>query len=151
VGTLAGPALPAGVASARPVGSPSLSPPSLIARGLFLLYRDDPAKADELYRGRIIRVHGQVADAPPGADGDCVAGLITFEAEELPPAAYPEPVLSRAGVLLRASPSRKAEFQSLGGGAVEVEGRCAGRRPDPSAHFGAVVVLEDCRIIPPKK
>jgi hypothetical protein len=152
LGSPAGPALPA-VEPARPLASPPPPPPSLGARDLFLLYREGPAQADGLYRGRIIRVRGQVADALPGEDGGCVAGLVTFEAEELPPAAYPEPVPSRAGVLLWASPSRQAEFRALrGGAAVEVEGRCAGWRPDPSAHLGAVVVLEDCRLIPlPKK
>jgi hypothetical protein len=148
----AGPALPASLEPARPLASPPPAPPTISARELFRLYRDNPAKADALYRGRVIRIRGQVADAPPGDEGAWVAGLVTFEAEEVPPAAYPEPVHSRAGVLLRAEPSRQGEFRALvSGGAVEVEGRCAGRRPDPSVHLGAAVVLEDCRLLPAPK
>jgi hypothetical protein len=152
--TLARPAVPAGTAGepVRPLGSPPPAPPSLAARDLFLLFRDDAARAGDLYRGRIIRAHGQVADAPPGEDGAYVAGLVTFEAAELPPAAYPAPVPSRAGVLLRASPSRQAAFRTFPSGtAVEVEGRCAGWVPDPSAPFGAVVVLDECRLISQRK
>ena len=34
---------------------------------------------------------------------------------------------------------------------MEVEGRCAGWLPDPSAPFGAVVGLDDCRLLSPAK
>jgi hypothetical protein len=148
----AAPALPVALEPERPLASPPPAPPTISARKLFKLYRDNPAKADELYGGRVIRVRGQVVEAPLGEEGAWVAGLVTFEAEEVPPAAYPEPVPSRAGVLLRAEPTRQGELRALvSGGAVEVEGRCAGWRPDPSVHLGAAVVLEDCRLLPSPK
>ncbi len=128
--------------------SPEPAPtPSLSARDLLLLCKGAAGGAAAHYRGRIVRVRGELAP-PAGAEDGYVAGLVTFGAEELPPAAYPEPVPSRAGVLLRAAPSRQAEFRALASGAaVEVEGRCAGFRADPSAYLGVVLVLEDCRLV----
>jgi hypothetical protein len=143
--------LPEVAEPARPVAPVPPAPPAISARELFRLYQESLAQADERYRGRVVRVRGQVTPAP-GDEGICVAGLVTFEPEELPPAAYPEPVRSLVGVLLRAGPSRRADFQALdSGAAVEVEGRCAGWRPGPTAHLGGVVVLEDCRLVPRQK
>ncbi len=129
--------------------SPGPAPmPTLSARDLFLLYQQDPAGADARYHGRRVWAHGELAPPPAGAEDGCVAGLVTFGAEEVPPAAYPDPVPSRAGVLLRATPPRQADFRALpGGSAVAVEGRCVGWRADPGAHGGGLVVLEDCRLV----
>jgi hypothetical protein len=141
-----------GLEPARPIASSPPAPPALSARELFRLYRESPVQADERYRGRVVRARGQLAHAPHREEDVCVAGLVTFEPEELPPAAYPEPTRSQAGVLLQVGPSGRADFQALGSGAaVEVEGRCAGWRPDPAAHLGGVVVLEGCRLIPAPK
>jgi hypothetical protein len=147
------PAEPPAVERTPPPASPSSpAPASFDARGLFLRYRDNPRKADELYWGKTIRVRGQLAHLQPDSEGGGEAGLVTFGAEEVPIAAYPNPVFSRAGVLLRAESSRRAELQAVESAApVEVEGRCAGWRPDPSAHLGGVVVLEGCRLIPALK
>lgn len=149
------PALPPSLAAAlRPPGGgpkPRPSEPpvvaSLSARDLLRLYQGDPAAADARYRGRTIRVRGELAPPPPGGEGGYVAGLVTFGAEEVPPAAYPEPVLSRAGVLLRAAPTRLVDFHPFpSGSSVEVVGRCAGWRRDEPTYLGTVVVLEDCRV-----
>jgi hypothetical protein len=159
-GPAAFPSLPTGDA-APPSGAGTLpSPssaavpptPSIGARDLLLLGQSDPDGADARYRGRVVRVRGELAPPPAGAGEGYAAGLLTFWAGEVPPAVYPEPLLSRAGVLLRAEPSRQTDFRALpAGAAVEVEGRCAGWRPDPSTYLGAVVVLEDCRLVPRPK
>jgi hypothetical protein len=141
--------VPPAVERTLPPAAPSSpAPASVDARDFFLRYRDNPLKADELYQGRTIRVRGQLAHLQPDGDGGGEAGLVTFGAEEVPIAAYPKPVFSRAGVLLRAEPSWRAELQAVESAApVEVEGRCAGWRPDSSAHLSGVVVLEGCRLI----
>jgi hypothetical protein len=146
------PAPPAQSPAAGGAPAPTSQPPalpSLNARDLFRLFKDNPAGADARYRGRTVRVRGELALPSEAEDGDA-AGLVTFGAEEVPPTAYPEPVPSRVGVLLRAAPSRQTAFRALpSGAAVEVEGRCTGWRADPSAHGGGLVVLEDCRLVRP--
>src|SRR5207244_11282343 len=121
------------VEGTHPLSSPAPPPPPyLSARDLLLHFQRDAGGAEAHYRGQTVRVRGEVAP-PPEAEEGYVAGLVTFGTGEVPPAAYPAPVLSRVGVLLRAAPARQADFRALpGGAAVEVEGRCAGWRPDPS-------------------